>query len=60
MNCPVTKAPVPGSASTALSTTRANMYVPSKQRTYRCYHSSVTYVTQIWRSYRENFPFIVM
>jgi len=32
--------------------TRANMNEPSKQRT-------VTYVTQQWRNYYENFSFIV-
>jgi len=39
--------------------TQANMNEPSKQRTYWRYHCSVTYVTSLWRSYHENFSFIV-
>jgi len=39
--------------------TRANMNKPSKQRTYWRYHCSVSYVTQQWRRYHENFSFIV-
>jgi len=39
--------------------TRANMNEPSKQRTYWRLHCSVTYVAQQWRSYHENFSFIV-
>jgi len=40
-------------------TTLANMNEPSKQMTYWRYHCSVTYVTHQWRSYHENFSFIV-
>ena len=40
-------------------TTRANMNESSKRRTYWRYHCSVTYVTQQWRSYHENFSLIV-
>jgi len=36
-----------------------NMNEPSKQRPYWRYHCSVTYVTQQWRSYHDNFSFIV-
>jgi len=43
-----------------LSNNSANMHEPSKQRPYWCYHCSVTYVTQQWRSYHENFSFIAM
>jgi len=39
--------------------TWANMNEPSKQRTYWRYHCSMTYVTHQWRSYDENFSFIV-
>jgi len=35
--------------------TRASVNEPSKQRTYWRYHCYVMYVTQKWRSYRENF-----
>jgi len=35
------------------------MNEPSKQRPYWRYHCSVTYVTQQWKSYHENFSFIV-
>ena len=31
----------------------------STQRAYWCYHCSVTYITQQWRSCHENFSFIV-
>jgi len=39
-------------------TTRANMNEPSKRRTYWRYHCSVTYVTQQWRGYHENFSLL--
>jgi len=39
--------------------TLANMNEPSKQRTDWRYHCSVTCVTQQWRIYHENFPFII-
>jgi len=39
--------------------TRVNMNQPSTQRHYWRYHCSVTYITQQWRSYYENFSFIV-
>jgi len=40
-------------------TTRANMNEPSKRMTSWRYHCPVTYVTQQWRSYHDNFSFIV-
>jgi len=40
-------------------TTRANMNGPTKQKTDRRYHCFVMYVTQQWRSYHENFSFII-
>jgi len=39
--------------------TRANMNEPSERRAYWRYHCSVTYVTQQWRNYYENFSFII-
>jgi len=39
--------------------TRANMNEPRTYRAYWRYHCSMTYVTQQWRSYHENFSFIV-
>jgi len=39
--------------------TRANMNEPSKLKTDRRYRCSVMYVTQQWRSYHENFSFII-
>jgi len=32
---------------------------PSKQKTDRRYHCSVMYVTQQWRSYHDNFSYII-
>jgi len=40
-------------------TTLVNMNEPSEQMAYWRYHCSVTYFTQQWRSYHENFSFIV-
>jgi len=40
-------------------TTWANMNEPSKRRTYRRYHCSVTYVTQQWRSYQLSWEFLI-
>jgi len=39
--------------------TQAHVNEPSKRRTNWRYHCSVTYVTQQWRSYHENFSLIV-
>jgi len=35
------------------------MNEPSKQKTYWRYHCSASYIIQQWRSYHENFSFIV-
>jgi len=40
-------------------TTQVNMNQRSKRRTDWRYHCSVTYVTQLWRSYHGSFPFII-
>jgi len=40
-------------------TTQSNMNKPGEWIAYWLYHCSVTYVTQQWRSYHENFSFTV-